>query len=72
MTKIRCILCGSENNKFVIKGNDRYMGVDKKEFNIRQCLECKLTSLVPMPTEDQLLNYYPDDYKVFTVEKKKL
>lgn len=66
----KCILCGSEKNKFVIKGYDRYMGVDKKKYNIQQCLECKLTFLEPMPDENELLSYYPDNYSVFTDEKK--
>ena len=47
----KCILCGSEKNRFILKGYDRYMEVDKKEYKIQQCLECKLTSLNPTPNE---------------------
>lgn len=67
----KCILCGSEKNRFILKGYDRYMEVDKKEYKIQQCLECELTSLNPTPNENELLNYYPFNYKVF-IERKKI
>ena len=66
----KCILCGSEKNKFITKGSDKYMGVDKKEYKIQQCLECKLTFLEPMPNENELLSYYPVNYSIFIDEKK--
>ncbi len=63
---MKCNLCESLETIFILSGSDSYMKVDKKKFDIYQCKNCKVTSLQPMPTQEELKKYYPSNYKVYT------
>ena len=65
----KCVLCGSDKKIFLLKGNDIYMKVDNKFYDLYQCLECKLTTLNPIPNSSELSKYYPSNYKIFLQEK---
>ena len=47
------------------------MKVDQKKYDLYQCANCNLTSLNPLPNENELSKYYPSDYKIF-LDKKDL
>ena len=51
---MKCNLCESLETTFILSGSDSYMKVDKKKFDIYQCKNCKVTSLQPMPTQEEL------------------
>lgn len=67
---MRCVLCNSENNKFLLKATDTYMNVDDKVYDLIQCRDCKLTTLNPILSDDELRKYYPSDYKIFDKQLK--
>lgn len=66
---MKCILCNSENSKFILKASDTYMKVDDKIYSLIQCNDCKLTTLKPLISDNELKKYYPLNYKVFNEQK---
>ena len=65
----KCVLCDSDKKIFLLKGKDIYMKVDNKFYDLYQCLECKLTTLNPLPNHSELSKYYPSNYKIFLQDK---
>ena len=66
---MKCNICKSLETTFILSGSDSYMKVDKKKFDIYQCNNCKVTSLQPMPSREELKRYYPLNYKIFANHK---
>src|SRR5450432_865609 len=59
-----CVLCGTVSHTLLYRTHDRHYGI-KGEFDVCQCDECGLVHLYPMPTESELINFYPDDYYAY-------
>jgi SAM-dependent methyltransferase len=62
MKKVSCNLCGGTSYTEVLKGRDRYVGVDDIEFTLVRCTACGLVYLNPQPTIVEIQKYYPKDY----------
>ncbi len=56
-----CPLCDSAKAEPLVVGYDR-MNPLERDFPYVTCEECGLVRLDPMPTEDEIPSFYPDDY----------
>ena len=57
---MECLICGHESYKFK----------EKNGFDICKCSECGLDFLSPMPTDQELYNFYTQDYHDIRQQKK--
>jgi len=66
ISKIECDLCKSNNYKILF--SDIESG-----YSYIECLNCQLISIDPMPSRDQLEQFYPENYIPFqkTIEEEK-
>nr|UXE45420.1 hypothetical protein Hi04_10k_c4773_00035 [uncultured bacterium] len=66
-----CIVCGSNSRSLLFRTRDRHYGIPG-EFEIFRCDACSLVHLFPMPTEQELISFYPEDYYAYQeVARKK-
>ena len=59
---MKCNLCGSEKNKFILKSKDRNHKTSAKYFRLVKCKICGLVFIDPPPTEKEITNSYPRNY----------
>ena len=59
-----CILCGSHDLKIRIKGRDR-LARSSLEFSVVECRKCGLAFTSPRLKQDEINEYYPDEYYSF-------
>jgi SAM-dependent methyltransferase len=64
MRQIACPLCDSTSSVPVVRLHDRLLGLDG-QFTMVRCDGCGLHYLNPQPEEDELEQYYPEDYDPF-------
>lgn len=62
MIKIRCNICGSSSYQFLFHGQDRLLKADGRLFNVVKCNLCGLAYLNPQPSQEELKEYYPENY----------
>ena len=60
MKLINCPLCGLRDERILLTGKDRLLGIEG-EFTLVQCRSCGLIYLNPQPTLATLASYYPED-----------
>jgi len=58
---INCMLCGSDNSKFLFHAQDEEHGIEGT-FTYNKCKECGLVYMNPQITNEELAKYYPVDY----------
>ena len=59
-----CPLCMSDNTKFLFNSKD--FSSNKEEiFSMSKCLKCGVIFLSQRPKEDEISNYYFNDYKPY-------
>lgn len=63
MKRVKCDLCGSKAYKELFHRRDRLCGIPGT-FRVVQCVRCGLVFLNPMPCQEELVQYYPDEYYV--------
>ena len=56
-----CVLCGGTEFRFVVTGYDRMQARDE-DFDYVRCIGCGLGTLAPLPTAEQILELYPENY----------
>ena len=66
---MKCNLCGSEKNKFILKSKDRNHKTSAKYFRLVKCKICGLVFIDPPPTEKEITNSYPRNYLPHLEEK---
>jgi len=57
-----CLVCGSDRLAHLFHASDRLYHTTKKEFSVVRCAGCGLVRLDPVPSPEELPNYYPDNY----------
>jgi 2-polyprenyl-3-methyl-5-hydroxy-6-metoxy-1,4-benzoquinol methylase len=62
LEEIRCDLCGAEHPQPFLDLQDRYTG---GKFQLARCTQCGLIYLPTRPGEDELEQYYPEDYEAY-------
>lgn len=62
MTRIPCILCGSNEQILVLRTSDLNQHIDDKIYDLVKCQKCNLHFLSPQPSFEELARYYPSDY----------
>ncbi|MAT42526.1 MAG: hypothetical protein CL609_09310 [Anaerolineaceae bacterium] len=63
-----CDFCGSNKNFDFISTQDRFTN---EEFQYVKCLRCGLIFLKHIPSKDEILRYYPNNYEAYSGIKKK-
>lgn len=61
----RCAVCGADEAETVSYGWDRLLGLPGT-FRMCRCRECGLLYLNPRPTEEEMLQYYPEEYEPYS------
>jgi 2-polyprenyl-3-methyl-5-hydroxy-6-metoxy-1,4-benzoquinol methylase len=59
---INCPLCKFDRTKFLFKRNDCLHQTNQDYFNVVQCKQCNTVYLNPRPTEDEIHNFYPEEF----------
>jgi len=59
MLEVNCAVCGSGKHSVLLVTPDVRYKVTAKKFTLVQCTNCGLIYLNPMPTENEIGNYYP-------------
>jgi ubiquinone/menaquinone biosynthesis C-methylase UbiE len=60
--EMSCINCGGKESRFLFDAKDYRLATTEKSFSVYKCSGCGLMFLNPMPQEDELGIFYPDDY----------
>jgi 2-polyprenyl-3-methyl-5-hydroxy-6-metoxy-1,4-benzoquinol methylase len=60
---VRCNLCNGNDIRQKLVARDEFWMIGEK-FYIVQCRKCNLAFLNPRPSQEEITNYYPDDYYV--------
>ena len=60
-----------EGNVAALQAHDRHYGI-AGDFDLVRCASCGLIRLDPMPTEKQLLTYYPENYYAYLPQKQSI
>lgn len=60
--EMSCINCGGKESRFLFDAKDYRLATTEKNFSVYKCSGCGLMFLNPMPQEDELGIFYPDDY----------
>ena len=66
MEKTRCQICGSFKCRFLLKGQDRLLGLPG-EFRVMVCEDCGIKFTDPKSIKLDLKEYYPDQYSPYKV-----
>ncbi len=61
MKTISCIICESNQHRFLFEGRDRVFGIPGT-FKIVKCEECGLIFINPQPEKERLKEFYPKEY----------
>ena len=59
-----CEFCGSTQYRLIFTGHDRLLGIPGI-FSWYECIQCGLLFLSPQPDEEEIQQYYPDEYIPF-------
>jgi SAM-dependent methyltransferase len=65
---VNCPLCGANNSKLHIKGDD-YLGMVDGECNLQRCRECGLVYLSPRPHYRDIIKLYPESYDQHNISR---
>lgn len=71
MENISCDLCDSNNSTLLYIGKDR-MFKKKGLFNIAKCNNCGLIYINPRPTEEKIMEFYPNEYAPYNIKKNRI
>jgi len=66
LEKTNCIICDSNNNHIYLKSRDIRYNTSENIFNLTKCNNCGLIYLNPRPTKNEILKFYPSDYRTRT------
>jgi predicted SAM-dependent methyltransferase len=64
-----CILCKSLDARLCLRGRDYHYGIPG-EFSLVRCVRCGLVHLDPIPTTDELADFYAQDYYAYQPVKR--
>ena len=64
--KFCCSICGGNGNERILRQNSR--GI---EYSLVKCLECDQIAVSPIPSEDELVEFYNSDFEVPLYQEKK-
>lgn len=57
-----CPRCESQSYRILSQGSDRLYQTTQKKFSVIECSVCTLIRLLPKPTPDECVSYYPKHY----------
>lgn len=66
----KCPVCGDTRREIVYIARDRHYKIPG-EWNVARCGSCGLVQLTPMPSADDLMKLYPEDFYAFQDMGKK-
>jgi hypothetical protein len=64
MEIVQCDLCGDNKPRPYMNTTDRFSG---KVYTLSICSNCKLIYLNPRPSQEEIGNYYPEEYEAYVV-----
>ncbi|MDQ2730295.1 MAG: class I SAM-dependent methyltransferase [Armatimonadota bacterium] len=64
---VPCEICGSSRRGELFVGRDRLLGLPG-QFPVQRCQECGFIYTSPRPSDAALVQYYPQDYGVYSLE----
>lgn len=62
----KCFLCGANLSYLLTHYDSIYMTTDK-EYDIYKCESCGLLKMLPEPTAEEIITFYPDAYYSFNI-----
>jgi len=66
MNNPKCPLCSSSKTKFDLKSKDYFMlKGNSQDFSVHSCEDCKICFTTPFMNNEELGEYYPDDYNPY-------
>jgi SAM-dependent methyltransferase len=57
-----CPICSTAETEFFAVGQDRLFRAVPDSFNLRRCRACRCIFQDPIPTQDEIRSFYPEDY----------
>lgn len=63
MEYINCILCDEDNTEKILDVKDLRYKTSEETFTIVRCRKCKLVYLNPRPSKNEIIRYYPLNYR---------
>jgi len=57
-----CPRCESQSYRILFQGSDHLYQTTQKKFSVIECSTCTLIRLLPKPTPDEYVSYYPKHY----------
>ena len=63
-TPCPCPVCGDCGSREIWRIGDRLFATTNLEFSLHRCPSCQTDHLVPVPSDDELGGYYPEEYWV--------
>ena len=72
MVYINCKLCGSNDYKLLFKKKDYTYQISEIDFCVVKCKQCGLVYVNPRPDENEIHNYYPNEFYQTNITKEKL
>ncbi len=69
--KAICPVCGKNDSDFKFSGRDFYEKLVPGKFFLWKCLSCGTIFQYPMPANEKIGTFYPNDYYSYRVKRKK-
>ncbi len=71
MENINCIICNSNNDHIHLQSKDIRYNTTDTVFNLTKCKNCGLIYLNPRPSKNEIIQFYPSDYRPKTTLSSK-
>jgi 2-polyprenyl-3-methyl-5-hydroxy-6-metoxy-1,4-benzoquinol methylase len=62
MENINCPLCGADDTRQMFKRKDLRHHISEEDFAVVKCRKCSLVYVNPRPLEEDINDYYPDEF----------
>jgi len=72
MEKINCPLCNSNKENILFSRPDYTHQITDEPFNVVQCRKCGIVYVNPRPTEDEIHQYYPEEFYDININGEEL
>lgn len=72
MEKINCPLCNSNQEKILFSRPDYTHQITDDAFNVVRCRKCGIVYVNPRPTEDEIHQYYPEEFYDININGEEL
>lgn len=69
-TKLSCVVCVGDMN-YLLAGRDFLHKISESDFDIYKCATCGLESVIPIPSQREIIKFYPSTYYAYNVKAVK-